>query len=116
MKITAKVFLILTIVASIIGSLILFATSCTTCATSFTSLGGGLSTDGLSQAIGCSATGVSILLAIICLVPAIVCWIAYVKLCNASFKSDIIVISIITLIFGNVIAGILMLLIPESEL
>lgn len=122
MKIAAKLFLVLTIIASVICTLIFVGTSCSTCTASCTSLGScapqgfEIPTSELNQGTGCLASNLTLLLGAICLIPGIVCFIAYKMLSAASYKHEIIIISIVTLIFGNPIAGILMLLIPEREL
>ena len=56
------------------------------------------------------------LISLIYLIPITVCSIAIIKLNNVSTKKELTAISIITLIFGNIIAGIIMLTINDEDL
>ena len=51
-----------------------------------------------------------------CIIPLIIAIVALVKLNRAHYKSELTVVAILTLIFVNLIAGILMLLIKDEDL
>ena len=113
MKTATKVFLIISMVLSLIASLGIIGINCAT--VSALQKASGIQ-NALSIGCSCSSIGSTIIFAIIALIPGIICYMAYVAIENATLKSEIITISIVTLILGSPIAGILMLCIPESKL
>lgn len=104
MKTAIKVLNILTVIGCVIGGIILMWSSCV--------VGDMLASEGY----GSLGAGLGFVYLIIAAIPAIVCLIANSKLNSATCKSDLTVIAIITLLFGNFISGILMLVISDDQL
>ena len=50
------------------------------------------------------------------LFSTLICFIAYTQLSTCTLKNDIVIVSIFTLIFGNLIAGIIMLAMQDKDL
>ena len=102
MKTAIKVLNILTIVGCAIAMVIILFSSCAACAE--------------MPEYGSVIGGAIFLYEILLLVPIIVCAIANSKVANAYSKSELTGIAIITLLLGNLISGILMLVITDEDL
>ena len=104
MKTAIKVLNILTMVGCIIGAVVMLLYGC-------------VLEDAFSEIeIQGAGSTIGVILALLMAIPAIVCGIANSKLSKAQFKSDLVGIAIVTLIFGNLISGILMLTINDNDL
>ena len=104
MKTAIRVLNILTIIGCIIGAVVMILYGCVM-EKELSAVGA----DGLGGTLG-------IILAFVMLIPAIVCAIANSKVSNARQKSELTAIAIITLLFGNFLSGILMLVINDQDL
>ncbi len=107
MKTAIKVLNVLTIIGCLIGAVVLFINGCSTMNM--------LSDLGVSE-VGDIIGPLYCVLAIVMVIPVIVCGIANSKLASARCKSDLTGIAIVTLILGNLISGILMLIINDADL
>lgn len=104
MKTAIKVLNILTVIGCVLCGIILLWSSC--------AVGDILATEGY----GSLGAGLGFFYVAISAIPAIICLIANGKLNKATCKSDLTAIAIITLLFGNLISGILMLCITDEQL
>lgn len=108
MKTAAKVFLILSMIASGLGFLLLLISGIIAM-----SVSGAADSTGIL--VGASAI-TTIIVGFVCLIPFIVGIIAYRKLDTAMYHNQLVGIGIVTLLFCNLIAGILILVMHDSDL
>lgn len=104
MKKAIKVLNILTMVASGFLAVICLFGSCAVC-----------SNPEMAE-VATYTGGTMFVCIIIALIPLFVCYFANKKLEEATTKSDLTVIAIVTLLLGSTISGILMLIIDDYEL
>lgn len=119
MKTASKVFLILTIVASEIGVLVVifgWEAFVRAIAESAAISAGVTLTTSLLQQVKDAVASYQILMIIVMAIPIVVSAISLKKLANAQWKSELTVMAILTLLFANIIAGILMLCIKDEDL
>lgn len=119
MKTASKVFLILTIVASAIGVLVVifgWEAFVRAIAESAAISAGVTLTTSLLQQVKDAVASYQILMIIVMAIPIVVSAISLKKLANAQWKSELTVMAILTLLFANLIAGILMLCIKDEDL
>ena len=100
MKSTIRIFNYITMLISVLVAVLALFVGCSY-------VGARLDSDlGLFAGLG---------LAIVCLIPTGVCLIANGKLVEAKSKKDIFTWSIVTLILGNIVSGILMLCLKDED-